>query len=109
DHSAEQRASGLGGWEHKGLRTPKAPFEQGENGPRLLLHPLMRFVNPEQTGFEFGRAFERPNPVMRQCAPKILYKRVRQTLPVRLELTQVGKQVRLGAGRFSAGGAVDRG
>ena len=62
----------------------------------------MRFVDPEQALFQFGRALQRPHPVVSQCPFERADIGWRQAVTARLQHAQVRKQIGLGAGLFTA-------
>src|ERR1019366_1835456 len=80
--------------------------EDTHNGRDLLVHALMRFVDPEQALFKLRGAIQRLHTIVTQCALERADKSWRQSLTARLQHAQVGKQIGLGAGLFTAGSMV---
>src|ERR1039458_3585382 len=81
----------------------QAPLEEVQNWRDLPLHTLMRSVDPKQRLFQFRRAIQRVDTVVRQGAPQRADKGWRKSFTTRLQHAQVGKQIRLTAGLFAAG------
>src|SRR5271165_5627620 len=67
----------------------------------------MRFVDPEQTLFQFGRAIQRPHVVVCQRTFESADKGWWKSMTSRIQHAQVGKKIGLGCGFFPAGAMVD--
>ncbi len=67
---------------------------------RLLLHPLVRFADPEQALFQAWRTIQSAHAVMRQSAPQRIDKSGRKSFTVGFDHAQIREEVSLGAGLF---------
>src|SRR5271167_1828263 len=105
-HPVEELPKGFLKMRRQRLDAPQTSLEDGHNGRDLLLHALMRFVDPEQALFEFRGAVQCLDTIVSQGALECADKSLWESSTARLQHAQVRKQIGLGTGLFTAGPMV---
>src|ERR1035438_133549 len=85
----------------------QSSFEDGDNRRDLLLHALVRFVETEQALLERRRAVQGCHTVVSKRLLQRMDERRGKPFTLRLQHSQVRKQINLGAWFFAAGPMVD--